>query len=196
MNRRAIATLILAGLVILGTSGASGGCGGGSDDRGVSAPAVGAGGEESAPKEESKPPTSSDVHTEDHKGNDGKDHPTDEPAEKGNPSCTFAPASLILKGNKVTGTGHVICHEEPKMLSGSLVLVFSHYQGANWEYVNDSRISVTSLDIGKTLMVSTVCNEGYWLILWTATGKDAKGHDFTAEPYNYPQPPHKIDSCP
>ncbi|OLE26307.1 MAG: hypothetical protein AUG49_08480 [Catenulispora sp. 13_1_20CM_3_70_7] len=195
MNRRALGTLILAGLVIVGTSGASGGCSGGSDGRGVSAPAVGAGGEESAPKEESKPPASSDEHSEDHEG-DGKDHPTDEPTEKGHPSCTFAPASLSLKGNKVTGTGQMICHEEPKMLSGSLVLVFTHYRGGNWEYVEDSRISLTNLDIGKHLTVSTVCNEGYWLILWTATGKDAKGRDFTAPPYNYPAPPHKIDSCP
>jgi hypothetical protein len=191
MNRKAIATLVLAGLVIVGTSGASGGCGSGGDG-GTSAPAVGAGGEQSAPSEEH---STSAEQTEDSKG-DSEDHPTDEPTEKGHPSCTFAPESLSLKGNKVTGTGHMICHEEPKMLSGSLVLVFSHYMGANWEYVEDSRISVTSLDIGKTLTVSTVCNEGYWLILWTATGTDANGHDFTAEPYNYPQPPHKIDSCP
>jgi hypothetical protein len=192
VNRRTLGTILLAGLVIVGTSGASGGCGSGGDDRGVSAPHVGDGGEQSAPSEEH---TSSAEHTEDHKG-DSKDHPADEPAEKGHPSCTFAPGSLTLKGNKVTGTGQIICHEEPKMLSASLVLVFSHYMGANWEYVEDSRISLTSLDIGKPLTVSTVCNEGYWLILWTATGKDANGHDFTAEPYNYPQPPHKIDSCP
>jgi hypothetical protein len=195
MNRKALATLVLAGLVVVGTSGASGGCGSGGDG-GTSAPAVGAGGEQSAPSEEhsSEHSTSAD-HTEDHKGND-EDHPAGEPAEKGHPSCTFAPGSLTLKGSKVTGAGQIICHEQPKMLSASLVLVFTHFMGGNWEYVEDSRISLTNLDIGKPLTVSTVCNEGYWLILWTATGKDANGHDFTAEPYNYPQPPHKIGSCP
>ena len=48
INRKAIGTLLLAVVVIIGTSAGSGGCGG-------STPQVGTGGEQSAPKEESHP---------------------------------------------------------------------------------------------------------------------------------------------
>lgn len=193
MNRRSVGTFVLAGVVVLTCSAGSGGCGG-SSGGGGSAPQVGAGGEQSAPKEESEPSkeASSGEHTT---AEPSEEHPTDEPTEEGQASCTFAPESLKQEGNRIVGKGHMICHEEPKMLQGSLVLVFTHFQGGNWEYVEDSRISLTNLDIGKTLTVSTVCNEGYWLVLWTATGRDANGRQFTAEPYNFPQPPRKVDSC-
>jgi hypothetical protein len=182
MNRKALATLVLAGAVIVGTSGASGGCASGGDG-GTSAPAVGAGGEQSAPSEEH---STSAEHT--------AEEPSGEDQPSGESPCVFAPESLERVGKKVTGKGHVICHEEPEMLGGSLVLAFRHYEGGNWEFVEDSRIGFTSLDIGHELTVSTNCNEGEWLMYFEASGTDHHGKGFT-EPRNWPTPPRKVDSC-
>jgi hypothetical protein len=190
MNRRMLGTILLAGLVIVGTSGASGGCGGSGGDGGTSAPAVGEGGEQSAPSEQH---STSAEHTSAEPSDE--DHPSGEKEESGKSPCVFAPDSLERVGKKVTGKGHVICHEEPEMLGGSLVLAFRHYEGGNWEFVEDSRIGFTSLDIGKELTVSTNCNEGEWLMYFEASGTDHKGKGFT-EPMNWPFPPRKVDSCP
>jgi len=190
MNRRTLATIILAGAVIVGTSGASGGCGGSGDDRGVSAPHVGDGGEQSAPSEEHS--TSAEHTTEE---SSGKDHPSGEKEESGESPCVFAPKSLERVGKKVTGKGSVICEEEPEMLGGSLVLAFRPHAGENWKFIEDSRIGFTSLDIGHELTVSTGCKVGEWLMYFEASGTDHHGKGFT-EPRNWPTPPREVDSCP
>lgn len=195
MNRKAIGTLVIAAAVFVGTGAASGGCGSGGDG---SAPTVGVGGVESerGGDHSSELPASSGEHTTSEETTaPGEDHPTGEKTESGKSPCSFAPGTLNVVGNRVTGTGHVICHEEPNMLGGTLVLAFSHFQGGSWEFVEDSRIGVTSLDIGKELTVSTNCNEGLWLVYWEGSGTKANGHDFT-DVYNFPAPPKRIDSCP
>lgn len=193
MGRRALGTLLLAGFVIIGTSAGSGGCGGGSTPTSQ----VGAGGEQGeGGGGDSSEPASSEHSTAEHTTTSpSEDHPTDEKTESGKSPCSFAPGSIGLNDKTVTATGHVICPEAPNMLGGTLVLVFSHFQGGDWVFVEDSRISVTSLDIGKELTVSTSCNEGLWLAYWEGSGTDANGHDFT-DVYNFPAPPHRVDSCP
>jgi hypothetical protein len=137
------------------------------------------GGEQSAPSE----PASTE-------------YPDGEKTESGESPCTFEPWSVGILGHKVQGTGRLKCDGGvPRMLGGTLVLLFSHFQGGPFEYVEGSRISVTSLDIGKQITASTNCKEGFWLVYWEGAGVDKNGHDFV-DAHNWPSPAKEIGKCP
>jgi hypothetical protein len=181
MNRKAIATLILAGLVIVGTSGASGGCGSGGDG-GTSAPAVGAGGEQSAPSEEH---SSSAEET--------ADEPS-EPPKAGQDPCN-AHLSPITVGHKVAATLTVgPCAEEPEQYDGTLELQFGtgDLPHVNWDRA--TVIPIYSTDATQT--ISAPCQDTYWVVVYDTSGRDHNGHGFS-QSYSrfYDDVPRKAD-CP
>lgn len=175
MNRRAIATLILAGLVILGTSGASGGCGGsGGDDRGVSAPHVGDGGEQSAPKEEhsSEAPSSAE-HSSAKKTVKGPS----EPPNKGTDPCN-AHLSPLKVGHKVSATLTVgPCADQPKEYSGTLTLSYGTGDLPDVKWTTATLIPIYSSK-NATQEISAPCQETYWALAYDAAGRDADGRAF------------------
>lgn len=188
MNRRAIATLVLAGLVILGTSGASGGCGGGSDGRGVSAPAVGAGGQQSASKEESEPSSAEKTPNPSHdaqpRNSKTPNEPSEEPA-KGHDPCINSfghpDHEIRVKGQNLEAQVSVgPCHPEPKQYGGVLQFAYTpDNPPGQWVPVASMPVYGTS----GTTKTSTTCKDGWWVIVFTASGRDSDGHDFK-HPYS------------
>ena len=162
MNRKALATLIVAGLVMVGTSGASGGCGSGGDG-GTSAPAVGAGGEQSAPSEEH---SSAEETT---------DEPS-EPPEKGHDPCN-AHLSPITVGHKVSATLTVgPCADQPEEYSGSLTLQYGTGDLPHVKWTVATLIPIYSDH--ATQPISAPCQDAYWVVVYDAAGRDHNGKDF------------------
>jgi hypothetical protein len=162
MNRKVIATLILAGLVIVSTSGASGGCGSGGDG-GTSAPAVGAGGEQSAPSEE---------HSS---AEETADEPS-EPPDEGHDPCN-AHLSPITVGHKVSATLTVgPCADQPEEYSGSLTLQYGTGELPHLKWTTATLIPIYSEN--ATQPISAPCQDAYWVVVYDAAGRDAHGKDF------------------
>ncbi|NUR00398.1 MAG: hypothetical protein HOY79_28870 [Streptomyces sp.] len=163
MNRKAIATLILAGLVTIGTSGASGGCGSGGDG-GTSAPAVGAGGEQSAPSGE---------HSS---AEETADEPSEPPAE-GHDPCN-AHLSPITIGHKVSATLTVgPCTDQPEQYDGTLELQFGT---GDLPHVNWDRATVIPIySTNATQTISAPCQDTYWVVVYDTSGRDHNGHSFS-----------------
>jgi hypothetical protein len=164
MNRKAIATLVLAGLVIVATSGASGGCGSGGDG-GTSAPAVGAGGEQSPLPEE-------------HSSSSAEETPNgpSESPDEGHDPCN-AHLSPITVGHKVSATLTVgPCADQPEEYSGSLTLQYGTGDLPNVKWTTATLIPIYSEN--ATQPISAPCQDAYWVVVYDASGRDAHGKDF------------------
>ena len=166
MNRKALATLIVAGLVMVGTSGASGGCGSGGDG-GTSAPAVGAGGEQSAPSEE---------HSSEHSSAEESPNGPSEPPDKGHDPCN-AHLSSITVGNKVKTTLTVgPCVDRPEQYGGSLALQYATGELPDLVWHPETLIPIYSEDAKQE--ISAPCRDTYWVAVYETSGRDASGKPF------------------
>jgi hypothetical protein len=183
MNRRAIATLVLAGLVILGTSGASGGCGGsGGDDRGVSAPHVGGGGEQSAPSEEhsSEEKTPNPSHDA-----QPRKSPSDKPSEETGGDHGHDPCVAVFAGDgdRAITVGRTLsakvtianCTSKPKQYSGVLTLAYTP-DNPPGTWVPEATQPVYSPS--GTTEIKAPCKNGWWVQAYVASGRDAKDDGF------------------
>ena len=180
MKRKTVGTFVLAGVVVLTCSAGSGGCGG-SSDRGVSAPAVGAGGEQSAPKGE--PSSVEETPNRSHDAQPRKspsDEPS-EPAEVGEDPCNFSLGDegyeLAVKDRNVKGQVTVgPCVDQPKQYSGTLSLIYTPDDPPGlWKTVKTEAVYTNS----GTTKISASCKEGWWIIYYVATGRDENGNSFT-----------------
>lgn len=178
MNRRALGTLILAGLVIVATSGASGGCGGGSDGPGVSAPHVGAGGEQSAPKE-SEPSSAEKTPDPSHDAQPRSSKTPNEPSEppdKGHDPCN-AHIEPITVGNPIKTTLKVgPCADTPQQYGGTLQLQYATGELPNLVWHPATLIPIYSVD--TTRVITATCKDAYWVAVYEAGGRDASGNVF------------------
>lgn len=173
MNRKTVGTFVLAGVVVLTCSAGSGGCGG-------SSPQVGAGGEQSAPKEE---PSSTEATNPSYDAQPRKspsDEPS-EPAETGEDPCNFSLGDegyeLAVKDGNVNG--HVTvgpCMDQPKQYSGTLSLIYTPDDPPGvWKTVKTEPVYTNS----GTTKISAPCRDGWWIIYYVATGRDQHGKSFT-----------------
>ncbi|MBS2549644.1 hypothetical protein KGQ19_22530 [Catenulispora sp. NL8] len=171
MKRKALGTLVLAAVVIVGTSGASGGCGSGGDG-GTSAPAVGAGGEQSAPSEE-------------HSSAEETPNEPSEPAEEGHDPCIN---SFGQPGKEITVKGQTLeaqvsigpCDPEPTQYGGVLQFAYTpDSPPGQWQPLASVAVYGTS----GTTKTSTGCKDGWWVVVYTASGRDGNGNDFQ-HPYS------------
>jgi hypothetical protein len=185
MNRRTLATIILAGAVIAGTSGASGGCGGSGDDRGVSAPHVGDGGEQSAPKEEHSSEEKTPNPSHDAQPRKSPSDKRSEESSKGHDPCIN---SFGEPGHEITMKGQNLeaeisigpCDPEPKQYGGVLQFAYTpDNPPGQWVPIASVPVYGTS-GTTKTL---TTCKDGWWVVVFTSEGRDSDGNDFK-HPYS------------
>lgn len=168
-SRKAVVTLLLAGLVIISTSAGSGGCGGSTGDGGTSGPVLGAGGEQSAPSDESKP---SQTHDE-------TPNEPSEPPDKGSDPC-IAHLSALEVGSRVSATLTVgSC--DPEQYDGSLMLEYGKGDLPSVKWETATLIPINGPNTKQA--ISAPCQDAYWVVVYLTSGRDANGKDF-AETYS------------
>lgn len=107
----------------------------------------------------------------------------------------FANPPIMVNGNTISAAVRVgPCSADPKEYQGDLFLQYSetdhpfNFVPLKHEYVSSPR------DTPKT--ASAQCKVGFWVVYYSATGRDAKGRDFKPTKHNEPTPPLHVEKCP